>query len=159
MTVVWLLQTMTLVWLLQTMTLVAVLAQQIDDVATKAAMSFEPPPDAPEATSTAQQQAARRRAAAFARAFSAHLERLQHDAAAYGRLGLAELFELREECLREFGFQDIYKCDSGSIVFLQLFSTDGKRFGRPMRHWRCFRICFRSLTASPGKRGSLHSPR
>ena len=29
---------------------------------------------------------------------------------AYGQLGLADLFELREECLREFGFQDVYRC-------------------------------------------------
>ena len=28
---------------------------------------------------------------------------------AYGRLGLAELFEMREECLREFGFNDVYR--------------------------------------------------
>jgi len=28
---------------------------------------------------------------------------------AYGQLGLADLFELREECLREFGFQDVYR--------------------------------------------------
>lgn len=28
---------------------------------------------------------------------------------AYGQLGLADLFELREECLREFGFADVYR--------------------------------------------------
>lgn len=28
---------------------------------------------------------------------------------AYGQLGLADLFELREECLREFGFPDVYR--------------------------------------------------
>ena len=27
----------------------------------------------------------------------------------YGQLGLADLFELREECLREFGFADVYR--------------------------------------------------
>ncbi len=99
----------------------AVLAQQIDDVATKAAMSFEPSPDDDPATIAIQQQAVRRRAAAFARAFSAHLQRLQGDAAAYGRLGLAELFELREECLREFGFHDVYKYVLGGVIGGVLF--------------------------------------
>ena len=28
---------------------------------------------------------------------------------AYGRLGLSDLFEMREECLREFGFSDVYR--------------------------------------------------
>ena len=32
---------------------------------------------------------------------------------AYGQLGLADLFELREECLREFGFQDVYRRGRG----------------------------------------------
>lgn len=31
------------------------------------------------------------------------------DPAAYGKFGLADLFELREECLREFQFTDAYK--------------------------------------------------
>lgn len=29
--------------------------------------------------------------------------------ASYGKFGLANLFELREECLREFQFMDAYK--------------------------------------------------
>jgi hypothetical protein len=29
----------------------------------------------------------------------------------YGAIGLSELFEMREECLREFGFSDVYRCD------------------------------------------------
>lgn len=119
-----------------------VLAQQIDDVATKAAMSFEPSPDDDAAAVAAQQQAVRRRAAAFARAFSAHLQRLQGDATAYGRLGLAELFELREESLREFGFNDIYKyavlgLDCASLHLcctLHLAHTGDKSCGKTMLH-------------------------
>ncbi|KAK0587360.1 hypothetical protein LWI29_021561 [Acer saccharum] len=52
---------------------------------------------------------AKRRGDAFARAFSAHLSRLIEDPAAYGKLGLANLLELREECLREFQFHDAYR--------------------------------------------------
>ncbi|XP_078429206.1 pantothenate kinase 2 isoform X2 [Wolffia australiana] len=51
---------------------------------------------------------AHRRGDAFARAFSAHLTRLMEEPAAYGKLGLANLLELREECLREFQFKDAY---------------------------------------------------
>ncbi|XP_024970420.1 pantothenate kinase 2-like [Cynara cardunculus var. scolymus] len=51
---------------------------------------------------------ARRRGDAFARAFSAHLARLMEEPAAYGKLSLANLLELREECLREFNFFDAY---------------------------------------------------
>ncbi|KAL5544195.1 hypothetical protein UlMin_007979 [Ulmus minor] len=52
---------------------------------------------------------AKRRGDAFAHAFSAHLARLMEEPAAYGKLGLANLLELREECLREFQFVDAYK--------------------------------------------------
>ncbi|PPR97784.1 hypothetical protein GOBAR_AA22878 [Gossypium barbadense] len=62
---------------------------------------------------------AKRRGDAFARAFSAHLarylcayillNRLMEEPAAYGKLGLANLLELREECLREFQFLDAYR--------------------------------------------------
>ncbi|XP_038685961.1 pantothenate kinase 2-like isoform X2 [Tripterygium wilfordii] len=52
---------------------------------------------------------AKRRGEAFARAFSAHLARLMEEPAAYGKLGLANLLELREECLREFQFVDAYR--------------------------------------------------
>ncbi|KAK7265684.1 hypothetical protein RJT34_33307 [Clitoria ternatea] len=51
---------------------------------------------------------AKRRGDAFARAFSAHLARLMEEPAAYGKLGLAKLLEMREECLREFHFFDAY---------------------------------------------------
>ncbi|KAK1268032.1 Pantothenate kinase 2 [Acorus gramineus] len=51
---------------------------------------------------------AKRRGGAFARAFSAHLRRLMEEPAAYGKLGLANLLEMREECLREFQFVDAY---------------------------------------------------
>ncbi|KAJ8754560.1 hypothetical protein K2173_005721 [Erythroxylum novogranatense] len=52
---------------------------------------------------------AKRRGDAFACAFSAHLARLMEEPAAYGKLGLANLLELREECLREFQFVDAYR--------------------------------------------------
>lgn len=52
---------------------------------------------------------AKRRGDAFAHAFSAHLARLMEEPAAYGKLGLANLLELREECLREFQFLDVYR--------------------------------------------------
>ncbi|CAL5385385.1 unnamed protein product [Camellia sinensis] len=52
---------------------------------------------------------AKRRGDAFARAFSAHLARLMEEPAAYGKLGLANLLGLREECLREFYFVDAYR--------------------------------------------------
>ncbi|CAH9069588.1 unnamed protein product [Cuscuta epithymum] len=51
----------------------------------------------------------KRRGDAFARAFSAHLARLMEEPSAYGKLGLANLLELREECLREFHFFDAYR--------------------------------------------------
>jgi len=51
---------------------------------------------------------AKRRGDAFARAFSSHLARLMEEPAAYGKFGLANLLELREECLREFHFKDAY---------------------------------------------------
>ena len=51
----------------------------------------------------------RRRATAFARAFAAHLAKLRSEPGAYGQLGLSDLFEMREECLREFGFSDVYR--------------------------------------------------
>ncbi|KAG2443313.1 hypothetical protein HYH02_009380 [Chlamydomonas schloesseri] len=53
----------------------------------------------------------RRRAAAFGRAFGAHLDKLQAEPGSYGALGLGELFEMREECLREFGFTDVYRLE------------------------------------------------
>ncbi|BFI31343.1 type II pantothenate kinase [Marchantia polymorpha subsp. ruderalis] len=52
---------------------------------------------------------AKRRGDAFAQAFRAHLARLSEEPAAYGKLGLANIFEMREECLREFHFTDAYR--------------------------------------------------
>jgi len=56
-------------------------------------------------------EATRRRGAAMGRALAAHLARLHADPAAYGALALSDVFELREECLREFGFADVYALD------------------------------------------------
>ena len=53
-------------------------------------------------------QGVHERARAFGSAFAAHLDRLQEEPAAYGRVGLSELLEMREECLRGFGFNDVY---------------------------------------------------
>lgn len=78
---------------------VGVLQDQIPTVVEKAAASEN---NAAEAV---------RRAAAFGRAFDLHLTKLRSEPGAYGQLGLADLFELREECLREFGFADVYKLD------------------------------------------------
>ena len=52
---------------------------------------------------------AKRRASAFKRAFAAQLAKLKSEPAAYGNVGLGELFEMREESLREFGFTDVYR--------------------------------------------------
>lgn len=57
----------------------------------------------------------RRRGMAFGRAFAAHLAKLQADPGCYGQLGLSDLFEMREECLREFGFSDVYRCPGGGV--------------------------------------------
>lgn len=54
-------------------------------------------------------EGAKRRGDAFAQAFRAHLARLRQEPAAYGKLSLANLLELREECLREFHFMDAYR--------------------------------------------------
>ena len=48
------------------------------------------------------------RGEAFRSVFAAHLDRLREEPAAYGRIGLSGLFEMREECLRAFGFKDAY---------------------------------------------------
>jgi hypothetical protein len=60
---------------------------------------------------------AKRRAAAFGAAFRAHMAKLRDAPGAYGQTGLFELLELREECLREFGFRDVYRCVAcGAVV-------------------------------------------
>ena len=52
---------------------------------------------------------ARRRAAAFGRALAGHISKLRAEPSAYGGIGLAELLGMREECLREFAFKDVYR--------------------------------------------------
>jgi hypothetical protein len=52
----------------------------------------------------------RRRAAAFGRSLTAHLMKMKAEPGAYGQLGLSELLEMREDCLREFRFSDVYRC-------------------------------------------------
>ena len=60
--------------------------------------------------SQSRRAGARRRASAFGRALAAHLAKIRSEPGAYGQLGLSDLFEMREECLREFGFADVYRC-------------------------------------------------
>lgn len=57
-----------------------------------------------------ERQSVRRRAQAMGKALAAHLERLRSHPEAYGLLGLSEVFEMREDCLREFRFYDIHAC-------------------------------------------------
>ena len=52
---------------------------------------------------------AKERAENFDSVFKSHLSRLREEPAAYGRIGLADLFEMREECLRFFRFNDVYE--------------------------------------------------
>jgi len=59
-------------------------------------------------TSVGGAEEAVRQGKAFSVALRAHLEKLRREPGVYGRTGLADLLEMREECLREFGFSDIY---------------------------------------------------
>ncbi|GMH37452.1 hypothetical protein BSKO_05325 [Bryopsis sp. KO-2023] len=54
-------------------------------------------------------ESAQRRGQAFALALGAHLSKL--DMEAYGLKGLADLLEMRELCLREFEFMDVYRLE------------------------------------------------
>jgi hypothetical protein len=49
----------------------------------------------------------------------------EQDPGAYGQLGLSDLFEMREECLREFGFSDVYRLDkeAENAVALQVLGS------------------------------------
>jgi len=40
--------------------------------------------------------------------FGSHLEKLKQEPQVYGKFGLSEILEMREECLRECGFKDAY---------------------------------------------------
>ena len=80
---------------------------------------------------------AKRRGDAFSRAFRAHLARLMEEQVAYGKLGLSNLLELREECLREFHFSDACKAikereNEASLsvlpdIFMELDSMDEEK--------------------------------
>ena len=59
-------------------------------------------------TSVGRTAEAVRQGKAFSVAFRAHLKKLRREPGVYGKMGLANLLEMREECLREFGFSDIY---------------------------------------------------
>eukprot|EP00056_Hartaetosiga_gracilis_P022026 m.27797 g.27797 ORF g.27797 m.27797 type:complete len:830 (-) comp9400_c0_seq1:77-2566(-) len=49
------------------------------------------------------------RADAFKSTFLKHMEILTNDPSAYGELSVRNILELRQQCLREFGFPDIYE--------------------------------------------------
>ena len=36
--------------------------------------------------------------------------KMRSEPGAYGQLGLSDLLEMREDCLREFRFTDVYRC-------------------------------------------------
>ena len=59
--------------------------------------------------SDAQSADVKERAENFDNVFRSHLSRLRDEPAAYGQIGLADLFEMREECLRFFRFNDVYR--------------------------------------------------
>ena len=51
------------------------------------------------------------RAALFGRTLDSYLSKYRSQSSGFGQIELSDLFELREECLREAGFQDVYKMD------------------------------------------------
>ena len=59
---------------------------------------------------------ARRRAGAFGRALAGHVSKLRNEPSSYGGIGVAELLNMREECLREFGFKDVYRYSSSKAL-------------------------------------------
>ena len=58
----------------------------------------------------AKQESVKRRANAMGTALMMHFQRLRTRPEIYGPLGLSEVFDLREACLREFKFFDIHRC-------------------------------------------------
>ena len=60
-------------------------------------------------THCAVPQDAKRRAGAFGRALAGHVSKLRNEPSSYGGTGVAELLGMREECLREFGFKNVYR--------------------------------------------------
>jgi hypothetical protein len=71
----------------------------------------------------AKQATVERRAKAMGSALTMHFERLKSQPELYGPMGLSEIFDLREACLREFKFQDIHMCAPAGL--------------RPLQHARC----------------------
>lgn len=64
---------------------------------------------------------------------------------AYGQLGLADLFELREECLREFGFSDVYRRVRSAACCPCFAALEGAAEAAPRPRKRR-RICEQHLT-------------
>ena len=74
--------------------------------------------------------------------------RLREEPAAYGKLGLANLLELREECLREFQFPDAYQA-----VKRRWGGGGAGRWGG--MHWK--HLTARQLAWVKGERGGAGS--
>lgn len=53
--------------------------------------------------------------------------RLCEEPAAYGKLGLANLLEMREECLREFHFMDVYRTIKQRYIWVVVIFLDFMR--------------------------------
>ncbi|KAI8111302.1 hypothetical protein M9434_004874 [Picochlorum sp. BPE23] len=78
---------------------VGVLQDQIPTVMEKAASSQQNTKDAIQ------------RAASFGRSLDSYLSKYRSQSSSFGQINLSDLFEVREECLREAGFDDVYRMD------------------------------------------------
>eukprot|EP00212_Chloropicon_laureae_P002228 CAMPEP_0197489484 /NCGR_PEP_ID=MMETSP1311-20131121/4267_1 /TAXON_ID=464262 /ORGANISM="Genus nov. species nov., Strain RCC856" /LENGTH=895 /DNA_ID=CAMNT_0043033803 /DNA_START=51 /DNA_END=2736 /DNA_ORIENTATION=+ len=58
--------------------------------------------------SQGESEEAQQKCDAFKWMFGSHLEKLLREPQVYGKFGLCEILEMREECLRECGFKDTY---------------------------------------------------
>ena len=58
--------------------------------------------------SLGETEEAKQKCDAFKWMFGSHLEKLRKEPQVYGKFGLSEILEMREECLRECGFKDVY---------------------------------------------------
>ena len=63
------------------------------------------------ASSQGNSREAINRAALFGRSLDSYLSKYRSQSSGFGQIDLSDLFELREECLREAGFKDVYHMD------------------------------------------------
>jgi hypothetical protein len=71
------------------------------------------------------------------------------DPGAYGKLGLSDLFEMREECLREFGFSDVYRLDKDKENNLALQVWGSNMGFRVLQLWGSWLRCIPPPTHPP----------